>query len=48
MTRADDDGYNDWLTSNENKSEEPIRDMGLNDGNFNSRFEANVPVPKQN
>ena len=46
MTRADDDGYNDWLTSNENKSEEPIRDMGLNDGNFNSRFEANVPVPK--
>lgn len=46
MTRADDDGYNDWLNSNENKSEEPIRDMGLNDGNFNSRFEANVPVPK--
>jgi curved DNA-binding protein CbpA len=46
MTRADDDGYKDWLTSNENKSEEPIRDIGLTDGNFNSRFEANVPVPK--
>ncbi|MAK40769.1 MAG: hypothetical protein CL993_03460 [Euryarchaeota archaeon] len=47
MTRPEDGGYNDWFTNNSNTSEEPIRDMTLNDGNFNAKFESSVPVPEQ-
>lgn len=47
MTRVEDSGYKDWLSENKNTSEEPIRDISLNDGNFNAKFESNVPVPEQ-
>ena len=47
MSRPEDSGYQDWFSNNSNTSEEPTRDTTLNDGNFNSRFESSVPIPKQ-
>jgi curved DNA-binding protein CbpA len=47
MGRPEDDGYQDWFSDNNNTSEEPTRDYSLTKGNFNDRFETNVPVPEQ-
>ena len=47
ISRPEDDGYQDWFSDNNNTSEEPTRDYSLTKGNFNDRFETNVPVPEQ-
>ncbi len=47
MSRPEDDGYKDWFSNNSNTSEEPTRDYTLTTGNFNDKFEFNVPVPEQ-